>query len=205
MLSARRSLQEKAAMQLLAEPQVHLWTRSEYYKMAEVGLFEGKHVELIEGRVIEMSPMGSLHATAVALTGRTLEKAFGQGYFARWQMPLDIGEFSEPEPDVAIIQGDVRQFKDAHPTTAALIVEVAETSLSYDRIEKASIYAKIGIPDYWIVNLANRQLEVHRSPVADTSQLFGFGYADVTILKEGDFVSPFTKQDLHIAIADLLP
>ena len=192
-------------MELLAEPQVHLWTRSEYYKMAEVGLFEGKHVELIEGRVIEMSPMGSLHATAVALTGRTLENAFGQGYFARWQMPLDVGEFSEPEPDIAIIQGDVRQFKDAHPTTAVLIVEVAETSLSYDRIEKASIYAKIGIPDYWILNLVNRQLEVHRSPVADKSQLFGFGYADVTILKEGESISPLTRSNLHIAVDDLLP
>ncbi|HLC15790.1 MAG TPA: Uma2 family endonuclease [Thermodesulfovibrionia bacterium] len=186
-------------------PQVHLWTRHDYYKMAEAGLFEGKHVELIKGQVIEMSPMGSLHATAVALCARILEHAFGQGYFTRWQMPLDAGEHSEPEPDIAVIQGSVRQFKNAHPQTAVLIVEVAETSLTYDRTEKASLYAKVNIPDYWILNLHEQQLEVHRYPVPDSSQLFGFGYADVTILKEDDFVSPIVKPGLKISVAELLP
>jgi Uma2 family endonuclease len=192
-------------MQSVAEPRVHFWNRDEYIKMTGAGLFEGRHVELIEGQVIEMSPMGSLHATAVALAGRALENAFGPGCFVRWQMPLDAGELSEPEPDIAVIQGSVRDFKESHPIMALLIVEVAETSLSYDRSAKASLYAKVGIPDYWIMNLADRQLEVHRRPAADASFPFGFGYADVKILVEGDFVSPLLTPTVKIAVSDLMP
>jgi Uma2 family endonuclease len=192
-------------VQSVAEPQVHFWSRTEYYKMAEAGLFEGKHVELIQGQVIEMSPMGSLHATAVALVGRALEAAFGPGYFARWQMPLDVDELSEPEPDVALIYGDVRQFKDAHPKIAALIVEVAETSLAYDRTQKASLFAQTGVPDYWILNISERRLEVRRQPLRDGSGAFGFAYSEVRILAEGDYVSPVAKPDARVAVADLLP
>lgn len=192
-------------MTVVTEPQIHLWTRDEYYKMAEVGLFQGKHVELIEGQVIEMSPMGSLHATAVALVGRALEQGFGPGFFARWQMPLNAGSKSEPEPDIAIIEGNIRQFKNAHPQTAALVVEVAETSLAYDRTDKASLYARMGIPEYWIVNLIDRQLEVRRSPVANEPQPFGFGYSEMIILTEDQHVSPLEKPALEIAISDILP
>ena len=192
-------------MPLLTEPQIHLWTRGEYYKMAEAGLFEGRHVELIEGRVVEMSPMGSLHATAVALTARALEKAFGQGYFVRWQMPLAAGETSEPEPDVAVIAGDVRDYREAHPTTAVLIVEVADTSLAYDRFEKASLYARAGIPDYWVLNLIDRQFEVRRNRGPDASQPFGFGYADVKVLSSVDSITPLSMPQATVSVTDLLP
>jgi len=157
-------------MELVAEPQVHQWTRQEYYKMAEAGLFNGKHVELIAGQVIETSPMGSYHCTAVILTGDVLRRVFGQGCFVSIKHPLDLGQTSDPEPDVAVIAGDVRDYKDAHPTTAVLIVEVADTSLAYDCTTKASLYAKAGIPDYWILNLMDRQLEVRRDPVADPTR-----------------------------------
>jgi len=192
-------------MNILAEPQVHLWTRDEYYKMAEVGLFEGKAVELIEGQVIEMSPMGSRHATAITLIARVLERAFGEGYFIRWQMPLAIDEKSEPEPDVAVVAGHVRDYKDAHPTTAALIVEVAETSLEYDRTIKGSLYAKAGIADYWIVNLNDRQLEVYRTPVANAVYPGSFGYADKVILTTAASVSPLVAQQMKVPVSDLLP
>ena len=192
-------------MPLSTEPQVHLWTRSEYYKMAEVGLFEGKHVELIEGQVIEMTPTGSLHATAVALAARRLEKAFGAGYFVRWEMPLVVTQNTELEPDLAIVRGDVRDYKDSHPTTAALIVEVAESSLLHDRTKKAEIYARAGIADYWILNLNDRQLEVHRNPQASSIEPSGFGYRDVTVLTENDVVSPLGAPQEIIAVEDLLP
>ena len=192
-------------MPLSTEPQVHLWTRNEYYKMAEVGLFEGKHVELIEGQVIEMTPTGSLHATAVALAARRLEKAFGAGYFVRWQMPLVVTQNTELEPDLAIVRGDVRDYKDSHPTTAALIVEVAESSLLHDRTKKAEIYARAGIADYWILNLNDRQLEVHRNPQASSIEPSGFGYRDVTVLTENDVVSPLGAPQEIIAVEDLLP
>jgi Uma2 family endonuclease len=173
--------------------------------MADVGLFDGKHVELIEGQVIEMSPMGSPHITAVTLTGDVLRRVFGIGYFVRIQGPIDFGEISEPEPDVAIIAGDVRDYKDAHPTTAVLIVEVADTSLTYDRTTKASLYAKAGIAEYWIVNLMDRQLEVHRQPTADASQPYGFGYATVTVRTAADVVAPLAIPQATIAVADVLP
>lgn len=192
-------------MNSLAEPQIHLWTRGEYNRMAEAGLFRGKHVELIEGQVIEMSPMGSLHATAVALTARRMEKAFGQGYFVRWQMPLEAGEISEPEPDVAVISGDVRDYREAHPAAAALIVEVADTSLTYDRTEKASLYAKTGILDYWILNLIDSQIEIHRNPVTNATKPFGACYADIKVIPLTDSIAPLAAPQVSTAVADLLP
>lgn len=132
-------------MKLMAEPHVHMWPRSEYYKMAEAGLFAGKHMELIEGQVIEMSPRGSPHITSLTLKGDALRNAFGAGYFVRIQGPLDMGEISEP--DVAVIRGNVRDYAESQPATAVLIVDVAETSLDYDRENKASLYAKAGIAD----------------------------------------------------------
>jgi len=192
-------------MQSVIEPQVHIWTRHEYYRMAEAGLFQDKHVELIEGRVIEMSPMGSLHATAVSLAARTLEGAFGSGYFVRSQMPLDAGEFSEPEPDIAVIKGNIRDFKNEHPKTAVLIVEAAESSLIYDRTEKARLYAKLGILEYWILGLRERRLEIRRAPQESATSPSGFDYGDIRILSEDEYVSPLAKPSVKIPVIDLLP
>ena len=192
-------------MALLAEPRIHQWTRDEYYKMAEAGLFDGKHVELIEGQVIEMSPMGSPHITAVTLVGDVLRQVFMVGYFVRVQGPLDCGELSEPEPDVAVIVGNVRDYTDAHPTTAALVVEVADTSLAYDRTTKASLYAKAGTADYWIVNLIERRLEVYRHPTIDAAQPYGFGYAEITVFTATDNVAPLAMPQALIAVAEVLP
>ncbi len=192
-------------MSQVAAPTVHRWTRHEYEKMVEVGLFEGKRVELIEGQVIEMAPMLSAHATAVALTAKTVEQAFGAGYFVRWQMPFAVGELSEPEPDLAVIVGDIRDYTDEHPTRAALIIEVADTSLRYDREDKASLYAKAGVADYWVLNLNARQFEVRRKPVKDQTKRYGFGYAETAVFRPTDSVSPLAKPQTTIAVAALLP
>ncbi len=192
-------------MKTLEPPRVHQLTRDEYYKMGEVGMFEGKHVELIEGRIIEMSPMGSPHRTSVVLAGDALRSAFGVRAFVQTQSPMDLGEVSEPEPDVAVVAGEVRDYSQAHPKTAVLIVEVSESSLDYDRTEKASLYAKAGIPDYWVLNLIDRRLEVCRDPVPDRNELYGFGYRSVTILSAGDTVAPLAAPQASIAVADLLP
>jgi Uma2 family endonuclease len=153
-------------MRLLDPPHVHQWTHDEYYKMAEAGLFEGKHVELIEGRIIEMSPMGSTHATGVSLAGDTIRSVVGPAFLIRSQMPLDLGDLSEPEPDIAVVGGTARDYTKAHPKDAVLIVEVSESSLDYDRTEKASLYAAAEIPDYLVLNLIGRRLEVRRDPVS---------------------------------------
>ena len=192
-------------MRLLDPPHVHQWTHDEYYKMAEAGLFDGKHVELIEGRIMEMSPMGSTHATGVSLAGDKIRSVVGPGFLIRSQMPLDLGDLSEPEPDIAVVGGTARDYTKAHPKDAVLIVEVSESSLDYDRTEKASLYAAAEIPDYWVLNLIGRRLEVRRDPFPDAKELYGFGYKTVMILEAGDFVSPLAAPQSSIAVADLLP
>jgi Uma2 family endonuclease len=173
--------------------------------MGEMGLFEGKRVELIEGQVIEMSPIYELHATAVSVADDVLREAFGKGWAIRVQNPLSLGEASDPQPDVVVVAGKNRDFKEQHPTTAALVIEVADSSLSYDRDYKASLYAKAGIADYWIVNLPERQLEVYRQPRADAASEFGFSYTEKQIFKEGESVAPLARPEAVIAVAELLP
>lgn len=192
-------------MSALVEPHVHLWTRAEYNQMAAFSFFRDKRVELIEGQVVVMSPMGSLHATAVALAAKTVEHIFGAGYFARWQMPFAIGDLSEPEPDVAVIAGNIRDYRTEHPTTAALIIEVADTSLAYDRETKGSLYARASIADYWIINLINRQVEVYRKPMFDDTAEYGFRYAHQIIFNSMESVTPLELPQASILVADLLP
>jgi Uma2 family endonuclease len=186
------------------EPQPHRWTVKEYRKMAEANLFEGRHVELIDGEVIEMAAMGNAHRTSVILAGDLLRATFGKGFFVSVQCPFEVNEVSEPEPDVAVIKGNPRQYKDTPLTTAVLIVEVADTSLKYDRTVKASIYAAAGMKDYWIINLNDRRLKVYRKPIKDASQPLGFGYSEIRILTEADSIKPLSAKS-EIAIAELLP
>lgn len=192
-------------MAAIAEPQLHHWTKPEYYKIVETGLFEGKHVELVEGQIIEMSPMGSLHRTAIILATEILRNIFAEGYFISTQCPMDLGESSAPEPDIAVIRGNVRDYKYAHPTSAVLIVEVAETSLDYDRNKKSSLYARAGIEDYWIINLNTSRLEVYRNPMVDPEKPYGYGYSSINIFTSLYSISPLSAPHATISVADLLP
>lgn len=132
-----------------AEPPAPIcWTRDQYYKMADVGLFDGRRVHLIKGEVFEMSPQYSLHAAAVTKTDDALRKVFRRGYHVRVQLPRDLGTDSDPEPDIAVVVGKPGAYRNAHPTTAALIVEIADSSLDHDRRHKGSLYASEGIEDY---------------------------------------------------------
>lgn len=196
---------EKAQRQVLVEPRPYQWSREEYYKLGEFDLLREKRVELIEGEVIEMSPIYSPHMTSVTLAIDALREAFGKGWVIRVQGPLSLGTNSDPEPDVAVVAGKARDFKDAHPTTAALVIEVADSSLVYDRSVKASLYAKFGISDYWIVNLKKRQIEVHRRPIIDATSKYGYTYADKMVFTEQDSIAPLAKAKSRIAVADLLP
>ena len=181
------------------------WTRSECYKLEDSGFFRNTKVELIDGRIIEMSPIYSPHVTAVTLVGEALRAVFGSEYHVREQSPLDVDESNDPLPDVMVVKGKIRDFKDQHPGEAALIVEVSDSTLRYDQRKKASLYARQGIQDYWIVNLKNRQVEVHRIPVEDSSAAFWYSYADIQIFTEENSLSPLAQPTAVIAVADLLP
>jgi Uma2 family endonuclease len=188
----------------LVAPRTYRWSRDEFHQMADLGWFDDKHVELIDGEIIEMPIAKEPHVKAVSLALRALTAAFGLGHWIRPQAGLDLDPHSEPEPDLAVVPGDIRD-SDARPSAALLVVEVSETTLHLDRNRKGSLYARSSIADYWIVNLVDRQLEVYRNPVADSSAPSGFRYADVTILRPGDFVSPLAAPTARVAVADLLP
>jgi Uma2 family endonuclease len=157
------------------EPTPRRWTREEYYRMGDLGFFHGQRVELIEGEIMVLSPQNWPHTLTVARVGEALHRVLGTGFWVRMQFPLNLST-SDPEPDVSVAAGRIEDYSD-HPTTAVLIVEVSDSSLSYDRNRKASLYARAGIADYWIVNLVNHQLEVRRDPRSDPSQPYGHGYA----------------------------
>jgi Uma2 family endonuclease len=124
----------------------------------------GERLELLDGVLVVREPQGSPHAAIVGKLGRVLTAAFGRGWHARLHSPLALGDFSEPEPDVALVAGEAEDYIAAHPSTAALVVEVADGSLRLDRRFKSAIYARAGLAEYWIVNLADRTVEVHHEP-----------------------------------------
>ncbi len=186
----------------LVEPQLRRWTKDEYHRMADLGWFQGQRTELIEGEIVVLSPQKFPHSATTDRAAEMLRGVFGATAWVRMQLPLDLGPFSEPEPDLSVVSGGRADYTD-HPTTALLIVEVSDTSLEYDRRKKASLYARIGIADYWILNLLDRQLEIYRHPVPDSSQPYGFRYSDVTILRSQELVTPIARPQTKIRVADL--
>lgn len=187
----------------VSEPRAIEWTRSDYYKMVEAAIFRGRRVELIEGEIIEMGPQDPLHASVLALVDYALKRVFGEGYLVRVQLPLSLGLDSDPEPDVAVVRGGARDYLRSHPDHALLVVEVAESSLEYDRRRKAGVYAEAGIQDYWIVDLAGRRIEVRRKPRRDESGSFAYG--DTRSLSAGESVSPLALPGVSLAVAEILP
>jgi len=192
-------------MTQLAEPHTMLWTKNLYYAAADGGVFDQKQVELIEGEIIEMSPMSSKHGMVIHLVQKVLERIFTDGYLVAAQTPLDLGDVSEPQPDIAIYTGSAFDYLDTKPTQALLVVEVADSSLRYDRGQKASLYAKANITDYWIINLQDGTLEVYRTPIATPTQTYSHGYKVISSLKAQDTVSPLAAAETQISVAELIP
>jgi Uma2 family endonuclease len=145
------------------------------------------------------------HSTATALTVESLRLVFGKGFVIRSENPLVLGRSTDPVPDVAVVTGSVRDYAQSHPTTALLVVEVGDSTLDYDTGDKASLYASSGIADYWVVDLVNRQLVVHRDPQPDPSRPFAASYRTVTTHPAGQSVAPLAAPTASVAVADLLP
>jgi hypothetical protein len=186
-------------------PRPHRWTRDAFLRMIENGWFSGKRVELIGGEIMEKAAQFDLHLDSVTLTGDALRVAFGSGYWVRIQGSLDLSPHGVPDPDLAVTVGSPHGATKSIANAALLVVEVSESTLLYDRTEKASLYAAGSISDYWIVNLVQRQLEVYREPIADASQPFGFRFNTQTILDPSAKVSPLAMPKASISVSDLLP
>jgi Uma2 family endonuclease len=150
------------------------------------------------------SPQQSEHAASIANLTVLLPPLFGPGFHLRVQLPVDLGQTTEPEPDITLVTGTPQAYRQSHPTTAALLIEVSDTTLGYDRGRKGSLYARAGILDYWIVNLRRKQLEVYRAPIPDSTQRYGHRYSSRTDLLDGATVSPLALPHLSLAVTDLL-
>jgi Uma2 family endonuclease len=182
------------------------WKRVEYERLVECGIFRpGEPLELLGGLLVVAEPQGSAHFTAIRLVEEALRTAFGAGWDVRSQGPIALDDESEPEPDVAVVPGSARDYRDAHPASPVLVVEVAESSLAIDREHKGSLYARAALPEYWILNLVSRVLEVYRDPAPEPSAAFGWRYRSVDIVGPDGLVSPLAAPAAHVAVADLLP
>jgi Uma2 family endonuclease len=190
------------------EPPVPMkrWKRVEYERLVDQGVFgPDDRIELIDGLLLVAEPQSSSHYTAIQLVTQALTRAFGEGWTVRSQAPIALDEASEPEPDVAVVRGGIRDFATAHPVDPVLVVEVSLSSLTFDREHKASLYARAGRPEYWIVNLLDRVLEIRRDPAPEPSAPYGWDYAFVDVLGPTARAPALAVPAAQILVGDLLP
>ena len=177
------------------------FTVERYFALVEEGLLaEDDRVELLEGVVVAMSPRNARHDAAVTLVQEALRTALGTRAVIRVQCTLILGPYLAPEPDVAVVPGVLRDYDTRHPTAALLVVEVGDSSLPQDRITKVRTYAGAGIPEYWIVNLRDDEVEVHRMPDPTART-----YRERHVTASGDRIDLIMFPDVSVVVADLLP
>ena len=187
-------------------PRTRRWTRPEYDRLIDKGVFRAdERLELLAGDLIVREPQGNPHALAIERANEALRTAFGGAWRVRVQLPVALDDESEPEPDISVAPGPLRADSEPKPSRLELVVEIAESSLALDREFKGSLYARAHVPEYWIVNLAARILEVYRNPGPDASALYGWAYASAESLHAGEQVSPLAAPASCITVADLLP
>ena len=160
---------------------------------------------LIEGEIFTMTLPKPPHDTALNLAYEFLRTAFPSGHHVRNQQGFDIGTENDPGPDLAVVTGSIRDYSQRTPTTAILIVEIADSSLYFDTTTKAELYATAGVPDYWVIDLENRQLHFFRDPVSLPAGLGATAYRTRKTLLPKDTIAPLSAPNAVIHIADLLP
>jgi Uma2 family endonuclease len=170
-------------------------TRGEYEQLVRRGALEEARVELLYGHIVSMSPIGGPHRYSVRHLARILTIALADRANVEVQSSFAAPDESEPEPDLLV--APLGDYLNAPPSTAWLVVEVADSSLARDRA-KARLYAAASVTEYWIVNLIDKLVEVHREPTAG-------GYAHVTSYRRGGRLHLVTFEDVVVAVSDILP
>jgi Uma2 family endonuclease len=179
----------------LVEPErIRPLSRREYDRMVELGMFEDEKIELLRGVLVTVSPQKWQHAAVVEYLVNHFARALPENYRVRPQLPFAASDWSEPEPDLAIVRHDPK-LRD-HPQRVALLIEVAESSLRKDRNLKRGIYAEAGVPEYWIVNLAMMTVEVCTEPRDGA-------YTRIETLCDGAVLRPTLLPGIEIAVASL--
>jgi Uma2 family endonuclease len=179
-----------------ASPRPLRWTCAEFHRFGDMGVFEGRRAMLIDGVILEQGPMNPAHATTLGLVDEVIRNTFGAGWRVRNQCPLVLGRDLDPRPDLAVVPGRPCDYT-GHPTTADLVVEVADSSLDFDTSDKRLLYARAGIGEYWVVDVNGRRLLVYRTPRAGD-------YATQQALGPTDAVSPLAAPSATVRVADLL-
>lgn len=182
------------------EPRRRLFNVDEYYAMARAGILdEDDRVELIEGEIVRMTPIGSRHAACVDRLTRILSGFAGPDEIVRVQNPVRLGDLSEPEPDLALLKGRDDFYARRHPgpEDVLLIVEVAETSLEFDLGRKLPLYATSGVPEVWIVDLDGDRIEAHHGPAQE-------GYRERRIRTRGETLQSAGLTELKVAVDEVL-
>jgi Uma2 family endonuclease len=177
-----------------------LFTVDEYYRMAEAGILKPEdRVELIDGEIIEMSPIGNRHLGCVNRANRLFASAFEKRVVVSVQNPLRLSNYTEPEPDVVLLKPRADDYASKKPAAddALLVLEVAETTLAYDRDVKVPRYAAAGVPEVWIENLRDDLLLVYRNPS-------GAAYTTSLALRRGDSIAPVGLSDAVFSVEELL-
>ena len=196
----------KPAAEPIAAPaaparQTRKFTVAEYYRMVDAGILQPKErVELIEGEILTAPPVSPHHAGSVDIVNEIFARQNNGQFRVRIRGPVHLGEHLELEPDMVLLRLRPGGYRRAHPTPEdiLLITEVADSTLDYDRDIKAPIYGRAGIPETWVVNLREDCLEGFRNPGTQ-------GYAQHTLYRRGDKISPVALPDLEFAVAELLP
>ncbi len=169
--------------------------------MVEAGILRAdERVELLEGQIRSMAAKGTAHSAATQRTRRLVERTVERVAQVRIQDPVQLDDYSEPEPDIAVVVPDALDYATHHPRPqeVLLLIEVADSTFKYDTQVKALSYGRSGIADYWVLDVNQRQLHVFRQPTER-------GYQQHQIFGEGDRVSPLAFPNFHWAVVDLLP
>ncbi len=189
-----------APPRLAEKPDTRHWTTEEFYRAAAAGKFDDPgRLELIQGRIIEKMPTGPLHTTVSYDIAEQLRAAAGLDFLVREERAIHLAFDGEPIPDIALVRGKSSEYRRTHPTpgNVALLVEVSVTTMDYDLGEKALMYAKAGISDYWVVIPQAQEIVVHRQPTPE-------GYQEVTRLTGADTLSPLTMLEAVWTVSVLL-
>ena len=186
-------------------PLTRRWSRLEYDRLIELGVFRSdERLELLDGLLVVREPQGSRHAATIRRVIAALRRALGGAWQIDSQLPIALDDDSQPEPDISVVPLEPSGYKDAHPSHAVLIVEIAESSYRIDREFKAGLYARAGILDYWIIDVPHDALEVHREPEAWAEAPCGCRYRSVSVLRPPAIVAPLVAPGISIRVADLL-
>lgn len=177
------------------------WTVQDYYRMSDLGILDSnERTELIAGQIVLMTAKGTPHVITLQLLANHIQSQLGTTALIRTQDPIRLDNFSEPEPDLAIVKGTILDYAEQHPVPddIYLVIEVADSTLKQDCQVKDKLYARSNIAEYWVVDIKNRRVHIFRDPTST-------GYTSQLILTETHSISPLAFPEIVLSIASILP